>query len=655
MRRALILPLLLGLAAPVTAPAAELALERVLLTTGGVGYLGYRGTVGEDHVLRLRVPLRQVDDILKSLTVIAGDGEVGAVSLLGPTPLADAFRDAPFGERDLADLPSLLLRLRGSELELRGPATLRGRLLSVAREEVVENEARLVRHRLSLTTDDGIRSAILENADAVVLVSQGLREQVRLVLGRLADSLLDQQRELQIELDHAAGQEVGVGYLAEMPVWKASYRLVADETQGLLQGWAIFENVSGQDWRDVQVTLVAGSPTALRQPLFQSRFVPRPEVDALSPAAGLPRAAGDLLAEMAPDRRDRSFKLAAPAPVAAAPAAMAPAALATAPAQELTAQTLYPLPRKVSLPAGRSIMAPLVDVGLPIERVVLYRADQADGRPEAALRVRNSGDTSLPAGLATLYQRLPDGGLSFLGDARLPQMAPAAEELVGYGLDPNVEVVRREGAVTRLERARIGDGVLELARVEQQRSQYAVKARFQGAARQLVLEQPLPPDWRLAEPKDAKVDGGTIRVERSLAAASTLDLALVVEHPLMERIVLADADLDQLQLLAAEGELPPEIQATIARLQELSARLGEIEQRLAAVQSARDAGAADQERLRANLAAVPPNSDLARRYLGQLGTSEDGIAARDGELLDLRAQRERASQERRDYLRSLRS
>ena len=42
-------------------------------------------------------------------------------------------------------------------------------------------------------------------------------------------------------------------------------------------------------------------------------------------------------------------------------------------------------------------------------------------RPEAALRVRNSGGTSLPAGLATLYQRLPDGGLSFLGDARLRQ------------------------------------------------------------------------------------------------------------------------------------------------------------------------------------------------------------------------------------------
>ena len=647
MRRALAFSLLFGLVSPAAAPAADLALERVLLTTGGVGYLGYQGTVGAEGALRLRVPLRQVDDILKSLTVLAGDGRVGAVSLLGPTPLADAFRDAPFDERDLADLPALLQRLRGSEVELRGPAMLRGRLLSVAREEVVESETRIVRHRLSLLTDDGIRSAILENADAVALASPGLREQVRLVLGRLADGLLDQQRELLIELDVAAGQKVGLGYLVEMPVWKASYRLVADEAQGLLQGWAIFENVSGQDWRDVEVTLVAGSPTALRQALFASRFVPRPEVDPLPGAEPAPsqRAA---LAEAAPMGRDRSFKAAAPPLPAALPA------LDTGAAQELTAQTLYRLPRKVSLPAGRSIMAPLVDAGLPIERVALYRADGPVGRVEAALRVRNAGEASLPAGLATLYQRLPEGGLTFLGDARLPQLAPGAEELVGYGLDANVEVDRRDDRSTRLERTRIVGGVLELTRVEQQRDGFVVRARFQGAARRFVLEQALPVGWRLATPADARIEGTTIRVERSLPAAGTLELTLVTEHPLLERIALVEADAGQLRLLVEAGELPPELRAVLERLQSLSTRLLDLDRRIEAVQASRGERFADQERIRANIAAVPPESDLARRYLDRLGASEDEIATTDRQLADLRAEREQALQERRDYLRAVR-
>ena len=93
--------------------AAEPVLRRVLLSTGGVGYFGYGATPEADGRLRLTVPLAQVDDILKSLTVLAADGTVRAVSLLGPTPLADLFRDVPFGEGDLVDLPSLLLACAG--------------------------------------------------------------------------------------------------------------------------------------------------------------------------------------------------------------------------------------------------------------------------------------------------------------------------------------------------------------------------------------------------------------------------------------------------------------------------------------------------------------------------------------------------------------
>src|SRR5215218_2280081 len=80
-----------------SATAAEPVLRQVLLSTGGVGYLGFDATPDVDGRVRLTVPLAQVDDILKSLTVLAGDGTVKSVSLLGPTPQGDLFRDVPFG------------------------------------------------------------------------------------------------------------------------------------------------------------------------------------------------------------------------------------------------------------------------------------------------------------------------------------------------------------------------------------------------------------------------------------------------------------------------------------------------------------------------------------------------------------------------------
>ena len=156
--------------------AAEPTLRRVLLSTGGVGYFGFEAVPDAEGHIRLTVPLTQVDDLLKSMTVMGGDGNVRGVSLLGPTPLSDLFRDAPFGESDLVDLPSLLLRLRGAEIEVTGPATLRGRILAVAREDVIEDGRASVRHRLSLAGGDGIQSVILETVSSLTFADQALRD-----------------------------------------------------------------------------------------------------------------------------------------------------------------------------------------------------------------------------------------------------------------------------------------------------------------------------------------------------------------------------------------------------------------------------------------------------------------------------------------------
>lgn len=634
---ALILPILLAPAWPTA--ASEPVLERVLLTTGGVGYLGYRAEPDADGAVRLRVPLRQVDDILKSLTVM-GEGQVGPMSLRGPAPLADSFQDAPFGEADLASLPQLLLRLRGAEVEVTGPVRLRGRILAVAPEETVEGEARTVRHRLSLLTDAGIRPVLLESIEQVTPTDPKLRQQLERVLGRLGERQMEQERELTFRLTGSPGRPVAFGHLAEMPLWKASYRLVAAADQGLLQGWAVLENLSGQDWREVEVTLVAGSPTALRQALFQTYFVPRPEVPVVPDAEPSPLAEASMAA-MAPRAK-------------AAEALAEPAALDRATPQELTAQTLFRLPGRVSLATGHTVMAPLVDLRLPVERIAIYRMDLDGGHPRAGLRLRQAGTTSLPAGIATLFERLDDGGLTFLGDATLPQMAPGAEQLVGYGLDRNIEIDRREDSSSRIDRVRIVDGVLELARVNRQRVTLAVAARFAGPARELVVEQPLAANWRPAGPPDAMVEQGMVRVQRRLEPQSRLEVALDTEQTTAERIELLADDPERLLLLFSGAEAPAEIRPALERLRALSARLADIERRIATVETRRADRLAEQERLRANLEAVPGDSDLARRYLDRLGGSEDELSAIGRELDGLRAERDVAEQERRDFLRSLR-
>jgi hypothetical protein len=631
------------LSAAMASLAEEPMLRRVLLSTGGVAYFGYDVAADADGRVRLTVPLAQVDDILKSLTVLGADGRVRSVSLLGPTPLADLFRDLPFGADDLVDLPSLLLRLRGTEVEIKGPAAMRGRIVTVAREEVTEAERTTARHRLSLAGPDGISSVILETIDGIAFADPELQRRLNLVLARLVEGATEQEREIEIALGGSAGDRVGLGYLAEMPMWKASWRLVVGGKDGLLQGWAILENASGRDWRDVAVTLIGGSPHALRQALYASHYVARAEV----PVEG----------EIRKERRTGDGAAAVPPALAAESMDMlarsSPAALETRAAQELTAQTLFPLPQPVTLAVGHTAMAPIVDRQVQIERVALYRAAEGGPHPNAALRLRNSTGASLPAGLATLYEMLPEGGLTFLGDALLPQLAPNSEELLVYGLDGNIDVAVQEEAKGRADRARIEGGVLEVTRLEQERFAYAVTARFSGASRDFVVEQERPAGWRVAEPADAVVEGNRVRVRRNLDPASRFELAIVLERPVVQRFGLLDHDPEEL-LLQFEGvEAPPELRHALGRLQELSRRVAELERQIAEAETKRGELAQDQSRLRENLAAVPRDSDLARRYLDGLAASEDGLTALASRFAATRTELESARAARAEFVRSL--
>ena len=621
--------------------AAEPALRRVLLSTGGVGYFDFEAAPDAQGRVRMTVPLAQVDDVLKSLTVLGGDGAVRGVSLLGPTPLADLFRDAPFGEHDLVDLPTLLLRLRGAEIEVAGPAKVRGRILAVAREEVVEGERATERHRLSLAAADGIRSVILESVDGVTFTDAALQARIGVVLARLAENGAEQTRELELALGSDPAP-VTLGYLAETPLWKASWRIVAGETDGLLQGWAILENASGQDWHDVAVTLIGGSPRALRQSLFARRFVERREV-----------AAEGSMAKAA-TRTDAPLAAAAPDADMVTLLRRAPAELETAPAQELTAQTLFPLPQPLTLAVGHTAMAPIVDRRVPIERMALYRANESGHHPSAALRLRNDTGASLPPGLVTLYEALPEGGMTYLGDAPLPQTAAGREQTLAYGVDGTVDVTVNSEMRARIDRAKVVDGVLELTRVDQQHFDYKVDLAADATPRSFVLEQPRGPDWRVATPTDAVIDGETARITRQLEPGKPLDVALVLEQPQVTRVSLLDLDLDALRLEFAGAEPPPELRPVLARLQELSGQVGALQRDIDTAEKLRDETARDQDRLRDNLAAVPSGSDLAGRYLAALSASEDSLEQVTAHLTQLRQELDAARAARVDYLRNLR-
>ena len=76
-------------------------------------------------------------------------------------------------------------------------------------------------------------------------------------------------------------RHVRIGYVVETPVWKTSYRLILPagaQDKPKIQGWAIVENQTDNDWNGVQLSLVSGRPISFIQDLYQPLYIPRPVV-----------------------------------------------------------------------------------------------------------------------------------------------------------------------------------------------------------------------------------------------------------------------------------------------------------------------------------------------------------------------------------------
>jgi hypothetical protein len=87
--------------------------------------------------------------------------------------------------------------------------------------------------------------------------------------------------------------EVLLTYVTESPAWKPSYRVVVGtNNKVMLEGWAIVDNVSGEDWKGVLVGVGASSALSFRYDLWSVRRIDRDllqgeERFAIAPPTGL--------------------------------------------------------------------------------------------------------------------------------------------------------------------------------------------------------------------------------------------------------------------------------------------------------------------------------------------------------------------------------
>jgi len=631
LRLLLVLPCL-----PLAAHAADLALSRVMLSSGGVGYVEYAAEVSGAAALGIDVPLEQVDDVLKSLVVFDTAGGIGGFTLPGRDNVRAAFAEVPFGPEALESPLAYLNSLRGVTLEIGGPRPMTGQLM---RAETVQDRPAAAaatvpsvpRTRVTLMTAEGMRQFVLEEAETVQVADPVLRQRIGRSLDAMRRDAGQATRHITLRAPGQGTRTLRVGYVAAAPLWKVSYRLVMPGQGALtarLQGWAVLENATGADWNGVELALQYGNPVTFHQAIYRSYFVQRPEVPVEVLGRLLPGV--DTAARPMPPPPPSP----APATMTAARGALAKSASASAPMAEMAApaetveategaqETVFVLPGKVVLAAGHTASMPILDREAKAQRVYLVQY----GRPHplAAIRLTNDTQTSLPAGVLTLYD--PASPAMFAGDARLGGLPAGESRMLSFAEDLRSNVTWTNEQATTVAALTAASGVLRL----DERLRWTTTVTLVAPAaepREMLVEVPrqagaTPVPGDAVHP--AEETATAWRYAITLKPGETRTLAVHADRITRQQFALLDDDSILVRLLATT-ELDAKAKAALKRLADLRAARGARQAELDKINAQFDGVEHDQERVRQNIAAVPANDALRGRLVRSLEALEGRI------------------------------
>jgi hypothetical protein len=638
-----------------------LPVTRVVLYRSGVGYIERLGRISGDATLTMAMRESQMNDLLKSLILVDFDG--GQILPAQYTPRDPLERTLSAFAVQLSDNPSmsaLLTRLRGAPVEIQtDKETLQGTVLSIETREEAASEVVVKRAYVNLMTNPAMRSVPMDAIVSLRVRDERLQQEMQNALAAIGTRLDNTRKTIELRFAGQGARRVLVGYLTEMPLWKMTYRLALSANEPpLLQGWAIVENTTDEDWRNVRLELVSGRPVSFIQNLYEPIYPKRPTVRTQTDAALLPDTA-EMAMDLAPDELAKREALGAPlgrermpgfggAPPTAAPRAMRESVIEMAQGQERGALFDYRIQQPVTILRQQSALVPVVNRTVEAQAVSLYNPANHPRHPFFGVKLTNTTDLTLMEGPVTVYL---DG--AYGGDAQLETLEPKGERILTYALDLGIEVVQdRANFTTQMISVKITNGVLQQRFERRVENLYRLTSR-DDKPRTVLVEQPYQDGWELAEPAKFERTPTFYRFPVEVQPRKTATLRVVQKRTDQESFALLEGNEDTIRILAQNQQISEPIRQALSsilnRRRAIRNLEGQIRQQEARIKGITD----DQARIRENMRALDRNSDLYRQYVQKLAQQEREIEGARAEIERLQEQRARAQRELSEYIAGL--
>jgi hypothetical protein len=637
----------------------------------------------------LSFPVADVNDLIKSMVLRDLDGgRVAAVSYDSNAPIDRTLKSFAVNLTSNPTFSQILNQARGEKVEVTlqqaaagQPAALTGSVVGVEhKKQAVGGKDTVEIEQLNLWCSDGMRSVKLGDVQRVRFLNPVMESEFRKALETLSLSHDTQKKAVSISFQGEGKRQVRVGYVVENPIWKTSYRLVLAKDKAdkpFLQGWAVVENPTDEDWKDVRMALVSGRPISFQMDLYTPLYVTRPVVEpelfaSLRPVAYSGRMDAERTRMPAPDKDEKAAE-APPAPKAAADALpLAPPALpapghaarlneelgrrldlgGSGVATAATAAKLgdffqYAIDRPVSLPRQKSALLPIVNKAVEGTRVSIYNERTQAKFPLLGLKFKNTSGLHLMQGPITVFE-----GSNYAGDARILDLQPNEERLLSYAIDLGTEV----NPVPSTDNGRIVEvkavkGLLQTTTKVRETKTYTIKNR-NDQQRLVLVEHPVRIGFRLLEDrvKPAETASDFYRFEVKVAPGKAEDLAVTEETQFTQNVQLASANDDQIRFFISQPVVSKKVKDGLQRAMELRWELNKTQREIGELERQLQAITNDQVRLRANLKEMPATAAAYKRYLQKFDEQETQIEKYQASIKELQGTEHRQRKTFEDYL-----
>jgi hypothetical protein len=663
-----------------------LPIRRVILYSNGVAYIERRGTVTGNAEINLSFKQSQVDDVLKSMIVLdLGQGRIGAVSYNSSAPASARTAEIPFSidseseqdDNSPGGLAGVLSQLQGAKVAVtsaRGIAT--GSILTVEKRKA------------EVKQKDNTTPAMLENGYSLVLASEAgdivafdlseirgvklLEDATRRDINEFANATASTRRRdaktITVTSDGSGQREMVISYTIAAPIWKTTYRVVLGEDgKPFFQGWAIVDNVSEEDWTNVQLSLVSGSPVSfiqnLQKPLYRYRpVVPIPDDLNLDPQIYDPEggvgygsgngngsgSGGGAGLGMPPPSVNETVDVSAQSNYMGVQTSVSDALVneqsgvkTAAVGSEFGDLFEYRIENAVTVLRNRSALIPIIQTKMDGERISIYNEEVRKERPMGGMLLLNVTPLTFEGGSLTVLDRD-----AYAGEALMERLKPKERRLISFALDLGTLVTTESmGDQRPAQIVKVVNGVFQVHYFRDEKKIYHLSNQT-DRDKVVYIEHPIRKGWAISE-ETQKPDIVTERFYRFRVVLKPFEKAsipVIERQGLMDSYELHSFTRDHLNLFVAKRYIDDTMRAKLEKLIDLRSQINQIDSRLDVFEEEVKRIEDDQKRLRGNIESLSKTAEakgLITRYIAKAGEQETRLEEMEKERKTILADKER--------------